>query len=147
MKVTTTFWTDDIYEFTELLYINGRTKEVIFRTNLCDRFETYKFFKAVSKFVKSSTCIDSYNTKQWYQFAVVRDFEVEHIKWFDLVINDTMTISHDIAFETTMIVKNGIAVPLGKFPMWADKEQPKYREFNLKARAYKYIANQVWSRK
>jgi hypothetical protein len=50
-------------------------------------------------------------------------------------------ISHDHAFSTTMIAKNGIDVPLGKFPF--NKHVSLYREFKLKARAYKFIANQI----
>lgn len=142
MKVTTTFWTDEVFEFNELLYIDGETEDVIFRVKLSDQFEAYKFFKLIAKFVKSPRCLRG---SEWFQFAVVRNGKVEHIKWFDLVIDDNTTISHDIAFETTMITKNEISVPFGRFPMWAKVQLPKYREFNMKARAYRYMANQVWS--
>lgn len=34
---------------------------------------------------------------------------------FNLNINEDIVVSHDIAFSTTMIKKNGITIPLGKF--------------------------------
>lgn len=150
MKITTTFWSDKVQEFSKLLYINGNTKEIIFEADLNDVFATYNFFKNIAKFVKSPTVLKTVDKNCWkgddyYQFAVIHENEIWHIKWFNLVINDNIVISHDIAFETTLIKKNDVSIPFGKFPMWYRKNTklPKYREFNIKARAYKYMANQV----
>jgi hypothetical protein len=150
MKLKTTFWSEQEYEFDKLFYINGKTKEIVFQTSLDDAFETFCFFKSIARFVKSKKVLDTvagnYDDRgDFYQFATIKDDEILHIKWFDLVMDDKLTISHDIAFETTLIKKNNQPIPLGKFPHWnkSNKNLPKYREFNLKARAYKYMANQV----
>ena len=151
MKLTTTFWSDQVHEFDKLLYINGNTQEIMFQTDLNNVFETYNFFKSTAKFVKSPMVrktIDNngWNNEDYYQFAVLFDNKITHIKWFDLVVNDKLTLSHDIAFETTLIKKNGQTLPFGHFPMWYYNRNinlPKYREFNLKARAYKYLANLI----
>lgn len=149
MKLTTTtFSSNEKHEFDQLLYINGKTKEVMFQTSLSDEFATYNFFKDISKFVKSAmvrkTLFNDYRG-EYYQFAIICENEIFPIKWFDLIINERVIISHDIAFETTLIKKNDIVIPFGKFPMWYKENVKfsKYREFKLKSRAYKYMANQV----
>lgn len=154
MKLQTTFWSEKVHDFNTLLYINGRTKEIIYQTDLNNAFQTYLFFKNIEKFVKSKKMRDTIDSDGWngrddfYQFAVIFDNEITYIKWFDLVIHDQLIISHDIAFETTLIKKNGLDIPLGRFPMYYYRTQnnpklPKYREFNIKAKAYKFMANQV----
>lgn len=154
MKLQTTFWSDTVHTFDKLLYINGRSKEIIYQADLNNNYQTYLFFKDVEKFVKSKTMrktIDSdcwNNRDDFYQFAVILEGDVTHIKWFDLIISDNTVISHDIAFETTLIQKNDVDIPLGRFPMYyyrkyKNPKLPKYREFNIKARAYKYMGNQV----
>lgn len=152
MKLTTTFWSDKVHEFDKLLYINGQTKEVIYETDLNDAFATFLFFKNVAKFVKSATVLKTVNSVAWrdtfFQFAVIDDDKICPIKWFDLVINEKLKVSHDIAFETTLIKRNGIDIPFGVFPNWLYSRNPhvklpKNREFIMKARAYKFIANQI----
>jgi hypothetical protein len=151
MKITTTFWSDKIHEFTKLLYINGKTKEIMFETDLNDVFSTFIFFKKISKFVKSETVRKTVDSNAWerdiyYQFATVNEGGIWPIKWFDLIINDQTIISHDIAFETTLIKRNNIVIPLGQFPMVyynRNIKLPKYREFNIKSKAYNFIANQI----
>jgi hypothetical protein len=149
MKVTTTFWSDEVFEFDNLLFINGKTEDVLFEANLNDRFQTIDFFNKISKFVKSKEFLKTFTgwdyDSAFCQFAVMKDGKVTPIKWFDLVISESVKISHDIAFETTLIHKNDLQIPFGKFPMWykEGKKFPKYREFNLKSRAYKYISNQI----
>jgi len=78
-----------------------------------------------------------------YQFAVLMDGKVMPIKWFDIVVDDKITLSHDIAFSTTLVKKNGISQPFGKFPMWYKERLAFYREFNMKKTVYRYFANQV----
>lgn len=150
MKLSTTFWSEQKHDFNKLIYINGNTKEIIFQTNLDDAFATYKFFKDIAKFVKSTKVLKTLDSdcykQDFYQFAVSDEKEIIHIKWFDLIIDEKTTISHDIAFETTLIKKNNVIIPFGHFPMYYYRKNiqlPKYREFNVKARSYKYIANQV----
>lgn len=152
MKLTTTFWSEKIEEFENLLYINGSTKEIMFQTKLGDSLETYNFFKNIARFVKTKQVLKTvdnicWNNEIYYQFAVQAEDKIIPIKWFDLVINEKVTISHDIAFETTLINKNGLEVPFGKFPLLSKRKYSKYREFNIKSRAYKYIANQIQKNK
>jgi hypothetical protein len=151
MKLTTTFWSKEVHTFEYLLFINGKTDEVAFKTNLNNKFETSAFFRKLAKFVKSPTMRKTIDFQTWeksdyYQFAVLVDGKVTPIKWFDLVINDNLTFSHDIAFDTTLIQSNGNHMPFGHFPMYYYKKNihlPKYWEFNVKARAYKFMANQA----
>lgn len=156
MKVTTTFWSAEIHEFDNLLYINGNTKEIMYHADLNNTFQTFVFFKEIAKFVKSKIMRKTLSTDRWnnkedyYQFAVIVDNEITPIKWFNLHIGETVVISHDIAFETTLIKKNEVEIPFGRFPMFyyrntKNPKLPKYREFNIKAKAYKYISNQVKS--
>lgn len=148
MKITTTFGSQQIHCFDQLLYINGKTKDIMFQANLDNPFETYLFFKDIARFSLSETVrktlYSSYND-DYYQFAVLEDGQVTPIKWFDLIINDKTTVSHDIAFNTTLIRKNDIDIPFGKFPMWCKKPNslPLYREFKIKNKAYRYMANQI----
>ena len=153
MKITTTFWSKEKFEFSKLLYINGNTKEIMFETNLDNVFETYLFFKNIAKFVKSNEVLKTIDNSAWanqtyYQFATIFEDKITHIKWFDLVINEKMTISHDIAFQTTLIKRNNVDIPFGRFPNLyyknnIDPKLAKYREFNIKSRAYKFMANQI----
>lgn len=155
MKITTTFWSDHVLEFSKLLYINGKNQEVMFEVDLNNKYETYLFFKNIEKFVKSkgvlNTLTNSYWAKQdYYQFATMYEGKITPIKWFDLVVNEKLVISHDIAFETTLIKRNGVRIPFGQFPMWyyynkPARKLPKYREFKIKAKAFKFMANQVKS--
>ncbi len=146
MRLSTTFWSNDVVDFDNLLFVNGKTKEIAFHTNLNDVQETYQFFKNISKFVISPTVRKTlFVEDEWYQFYVMDGTEMLPIKWFDLHIAEDCVISHDIAFSTTLIKKNGVHVPFGKFPHWYKswKNFSKYRELNIKSRAYKYIANRV----
>jgi hypothetical protein len=147
LKIVTTFWSDAIHEFNKLLYINGRTEEVLFEANLNDVFETFLFFRNLSKFVKSREVLNSYYKEDWFQFAVVVGGTITHIKWFDIVLDDDTTLSHDIAFETTLVRKNGFLINFGGFPYHLPptkrRKLPKYREYNIKSRAYKYVSNRI----
>ena len=149
MKLNTTFWSKEVHSFDNILYINGATKEIIYETKLNDKFASYQFFKNIAKFVKTKRVRESildYDRKEYFQFALMKDGEITPIKWFDLVINDNVVISHDIAFETTLIKKNNQRVGFGHFPMYywnRNIDLPMYRELNVKARAYKYMANQI----
>lgn len=152
MKLITTFWSKDSFEFDELLYIHRykltyEMQEIVFRTKLNDKVATYQFFKDVAKLVNSNKVHQSmYDFNDCYQFAVIHNGNVTPIIWFDLVINDKLTINHDLAFGTTLIKRNDQVIPFGKFPMqYHSKKLPLYREFNLKKRAYTYIANQIKS--
>lgn len=148
MKLTTTFWSEKIEEFDNLLYINGATKEIMFQTKLGDALETYNFFKNIAHFAKTKQVLKTvdnicWNNEIYYQFAVQAENKIIPIKWFDIVLNEKVKISHDIAFETTLIHKNEIQISFGRFPLSSQRKYPKYREFNIKSRAYKYIANQI----
>lgn len=153
MKITTTFWSDQVLEFDTLLYINGKNKEVMFKADLNDKYATYLFFKEVAKFMKTKKVLNTINNSYWdkqeyYQFATMYEGEICPIKWFDLVINDKLIVSHDIAFETTLIKRNGVSIPFGRFPMWyyynkPAAKLPKHREFKIKAKAYNFMANEI----
>ena len=141
MKLTTTFWSEVIHTFSALYFINNKTNEIIFKTDLNNKLETYNFFKNVSKFVLTKQVMFAPDDV-CYQFAVQSDMGIEPLKWFDLHLEKCI-LNHDIAFATTLIRKNDMIIPFGKFPMWTNKRLSKHREYKLKSKAYKYLANQV----
>lgn len=154
MKLTTTFWSEKVHEFDKILFINGKTKEIKFQADLNSPWNTQLFFKEVAKFVKTKHVRDTlyanpFNGRDvYYQYALLVDGEVTPIKWFDLHVNDKVVISHDVAFDTTLIRRNDVGVPFGHFPMYyyrrnENAKLPKYRELNLRAKACKYMANQI----
>lgn len=151
MKLTTTFWSDEIHTFDKLLFINGATKTIVAQTDLNEHRMTFLFFKEIAKFVTTRevlNCFKDYiqtNVRNYYQFAVIKNGELCPIKWFDLHVSETCIISHDHAFNTTLIKKNDSVLYFGKFPMWYPDniKMSKYREFKIKSRCYKYIANQI----
>lgn len=130
-------------EYKSLMYYNGLTNEVIAKVNIDSKIEVIKFFRDLSKFVKTKKSLRTINSKEWYQFAIESEGNVVPIIWFDIQINEKVKISHDFAFETVIIHKNSIRIDLGNFPLKITKKFPKYREFNIKSKAYKYIANQL----
>lgn len=148
MKLKTTFWSENVNEFDKIFYINGSTEEIMFQADLNNALNTYLFFKNIAKFVKSKKVLNnmnsnSFKSSEYYQFAIILKGKIKHIKWFDLVIQENLIISHDIAFETTLLKRNNVNLYFGRFTINYQKKMPKYREFNIKSRVYKYMANQV----
>jgi hypothetical protein len=148
MKIETTFWSEKKHSFDNLLYIKKSSKsnkcEIVFKANLSDKFDTYKFLKEISDFVISKELRESYHKDEvYYQFGVLDGEEIIPIKWFDLVIDDQNKISHDIAFETTLIWKNDIELNFGRFPMYLKGRYSMYRGLKIKQKVYKYLANQI----
>lgn len=149
MDISTTFWTSEVHSFDELLYINGHTKDIIFRGSMAQPFLAIGFFKNIARFLKSRRFWDEQQsfqrgeTKNRYQFAVMKDGAVMPIVWFELRISETMIISHDSAFHTTLLRKNGHVVPMGRFPMSIRKKIPVFREHSMRALACKYMANRI----
>lgn len=151
MKVSTTFWSEKVHDFSLLFFINSNNNEILFKTDLNDIPGSYIFFQQISQFIISRKIKNNYATKSYedrdcYQFAVWFDDKICPIKWFDLIINNEVTLHHDIAFSTTMIHRNKLIIPFGCFPSYSSdnkKKYPKYREFNIKSRCYKYMANQI----
>lgn len=147
MHLTTTFWSDTVHAFHELWFVDNHDYTVHAHTDLRNAWSTYLFFRTVSRFMTSKQAKESLKeeTKSCFQFAVKVDGKLTPIKWFDLHVGNDV-ISHDIAFWTTLIRRNGERVPLGRFPIqiWNEgKDTAKFRELNIKRRAYMYIANRV----
>lgn len=144
MRLVTNFWmNDEDFTFDKLLYIDYKSKEIVFSVDLSDQFATFLFFRSLAKFVKTKRVLDTvYHQNNHFQFAVMHEGALAPIVWFDLMIGKDR-FSHDSAFNTTLIMRNGEIQPFGRFPMHTARRLPKYREFNLKARAFKYLANRV----
>lgn len=145
MKIQTTFWSAEIVQLDNLLFINGKTKEIIFRADL-DKFHLRRFFKDVADFViseKSRQSLSNRDDGVWFQFGTMIDGKIVKIVWFDLVI-DNDVLSYDLAFSTPLLSKNGQRLPFGSFPMakkYSNRKLPNYRELKMKRRVFKYIAN------
>ena len=142
MKLKTSFWTKTIHEFNNLQLIKHNQSPyhtahtVVDSISLQNELDVALFFRRLAKKIMSFDINDT------FQFAVI-DFDLKliPIKWFTLEIG-SIEISHDIAFETTLIKKNGVDIPLGRFP-FRNKKYPLRREMNIKRNAYKYISNQI----
>lgn len=148
MKVTTTFWSEKVHDFHELLFINSKDNKVYFKADLKDKQSTCVFFREIAKFIVSASVRADYKNKEnnnCFQFAVMKDEKIKPIKWFDLWLDNKNSISHDVAFSTTLVKKNDLSIPFGKFPIWYNKNKvfSLYRELKVKKNAYKYIANQI----
>ena len=143
MQLLTTFWNDEKLSFKKLLYIDYKSKEIVFSVDLSDKFATFLFFRSLAKFMKRKRALDTvYHQNNHFQFAVMHEGRVSPIIWFDIMIGEDR-FSHDSAFNTTLIKRNGEIQPFGRFPMHTNRRLPKYREFNLKARVFRYLANRV----
>ena len=147
MKLITDFWTKEKFEFKEIFFYNNKTQDVLFKTDLNNPTQTVAFFKNLAKKLKSLNFLRD-EMVDHYQFAVMNNGELTPIKWFDIQINDNLKISHDIAFDTTLIRKNGLLIPFGKFPMYMYQIKPNwkpslYRKQKMQANAFKYIANLI----
>lgn len=150
MKLVTTFWAKETHDFCELLFINNKTEEIILSTDLNNKMQSSVFFKSVARLLKTRKFLAEmrslWNGKSdvFYQFAVRHNNDILPIVWFDLVINERITVSHDVAFSTVLIKKNNINIPFGKFPMvYKNRRLPIYREFKVKAKAYTFISNLI----
>lgn len=147
MYLKTTFWSEDVHVFRELLFVRGHKQDftVMDRTVLGCASDVSRFFRRVAAFVGSPQAREHLRREDhWYQFAVMQGEELLPVKWFDLVLTNGVVLSHDIAFNTTLVERNGRPVPLGRFPRWSDNRRyPRYRELKLKRRAYKFLANQA----
>lgn len=156
MHLSTTFWSDTQELFHNLLLIkveplpnppqDGQWDKytTMYQTNLNNPWETALFFKQIAKFILTKPARETIHTNTWYQFAVIHQGEITPIKWFDLHINPHCTLSHDIAFDTTLVFKNQILQPFGKFPMlYKTKKLPKYRKLKLQHKIFTYIHNQI----
>lgn len=149
MYLSTTFHSETKHQFDHILYVNSHTNDIVFEAQLDNWVDTVTFFKNIIQFLKKKairkTFVDT-NNKDCYQFAVWHKNKLTPLKWFDLILSDDVTISHDIAFSVTLIKKNQLKINCGNFPFlyWKrDLDVPQYFELNSKLIAYKYIKNQV----
>lgn len=158
MKLETTMWSKEVLNFDSLVYIHFtpshedkyvQNKEIVKQVKISDGpLKVAAFFRDVADLMRSSEVRKSLKEEhEHYQFGVIDEKnEIIPLKWFNLVSESGDVISHDIAFNVTYIKKNGLAQPLGSaafLSQYDNKTFPLYREFNMKNRAYKYVANQV----
>lgn len=156
MQATTTFSKDKIETFHQIAYISIDNKNIIFQANIDNKYELSYFFRNCSKVNQQLKLIDN----DRFQFAFISEHgKTIPVKWFNIHLNGNNVISHDIAFSTTLIEKNGLTIPFGLFPFsliskrkvcgvrqltkLEDKLYSYRREWSIKARAYKYISNQI----
>ena len=129
--------------FSNLCYLHGPSQTVLLETSLENKSSAVRFFMALSRFVLTADVRQGHARDIWYQFALRDENKLIPIKWFTLHLDDGTQVFHDIAFNTTLIEVNGLTVPFGKFPFSETRRYARYREFKLKARAYKFIANTI----
>lgn len=80
----------------------------------------------------------------WHQFAlynkVTKSFTP--IIYFTITFDDGEIITWDKAFDTPLVTRNGIPIPLGKFPLNQKRHYPVRREQKIEKRALKFLTNQ-----
>lgn len=98
-----------------------------------------QFFKDIAKIMKTKSMRESYRSEdEHYQFALSsKDYDFFPVKWFTLWLDNGDKIDHDIAFSVTLIRKNDVPIPFGKFSFSRWSEFPVYRELNVKRNAFK----------
>lgn len=108
-------------------------------------FKIREFFKLAGALSATQQRDDRGRLIERCQFGVF-----EHQSGFIPVDNFTVVMENgdeifvDKAFHTTLITKNGIDIPLGRFPFNEKRRYPKHREQKLDKRAMKYLANQFY---
>ncbi len=144
----TTFWTNTVENFSKLAY--SKNGKPVVEINLKDsNYSIASKFRELAKFVKGRESRSLINSDYRYQFYVFQENSGDWIPvvWFDLILQDGTVIRHDKAFWTTLVRKNSVPVPLGKFPhFYKGKRFCIYRENKITSNAFKYIANQIFKR-
>lgn len=79
----------------------------------------------------------------WIQYAL---YDRKHnvytpVVYFTIEFEDGETLTVDKAFETSMVKKNGVRIPFGKFPFDSKRKYPVRRESKLEKLVCKYLAN------
>lgn len=158
MKITSTGFgcgqTENI-EFDNIMFIHFQRKNnysyednqsVIYQVSIHDHpLKISKFFKDVSKFMKSKAMRKSfYSEKEHYQFVLSsKEHDFFPVKWFTLWLDNCNKIDHDIGCSVTFIKKNDNYIPFGNINFSNWEKFPKYRELNIQRNAFKYISNQI----
>lgn len=145
--VTTDNWPPERLKIRKLIYCNyGPEKKNanipydVFEIDVttCTRIELSQFFKKVAKFCGKERIIQS-------QFnAILDDGTRMPMKWFYIDVN-SITISHDCAFDTILVKKNSLPICIGMFRrkrLW----KAKHAYSKNKRDAYKVIANLIWGK-
>lgn len=139
-------------DFTSIMLIhnhgpyNKPQQDIVFSVSLNEHpLKVAQFFKDVAKFMKSKKVLDTaFSEKEHFQFALANEeYPIFPVKWFTFVLDNGDVINHDIAFSTTLIKKNNIRIPFGGFNLSQWESFAKYREYNMKRNAYKFISNQI----
>ena len=124
-----------------LLYIDNKTNEVIAEVDLSSKsYLVINFLKYIAKFISSKKAVTKeVNDLAYYQFATIIEGDLFPICWFTIVINDKLKLDFDTAFNTSLVKRNGVNIPFGKF----FTKYGKYRHIKMKHKAYKFVANQI----
>ena len=151
MKVFTNFWTNTDTELDNLLFYHNGTKEVVFKLeDFSNPLKNANFFKDIANFQFTKKNLATYGTNHRYQCAAMLHGNLTPIKWFDIKVG-SFTIVIDHAFGTRIVIANGCRIMLGRFPSWERVEKgfryPKYREFKINKRAFKFVANKLRANK
>lgn len=82
--------------------------------------------------------------KVWHQFALYNKVTKSStpIAYFTIMFDDGEVITWDKAFDTPLVTRNGIRIPLGKFPFNQKRHYPVRREQKIEKRALKFFTNQ-----
>ncbi len=151
MKVFTNFWTNTDTELDNLLFYHNGTNEVVFKLeDFRNPLKNANFFKDIANFQSTKKNLATLDTDHCYQCATMIGGNLTPIKWFDIKIG-SKTIKLDHAFDTQLVTVNGRRIMLGCFPSWEKIEKgfryPKYREFKINKRAFKFVANKLRANK
>lgn len=149
IKITTTFWSPQVFEFDHLLLIKysadpyNQIPTEIDRADLSAKGSLSGLFKRASKLAVSKQQMLSTRThgeSGHIQFGVILDDEITPVKWFNIVTEKGDIYSHDVLREVTLLRKNGHSLPFGQ--PYYDCNRP-YRANNIKRQVFKFVSNQL----
>lgn len=153
MKIYTTNFSKETIEFNTIMFVHfertdgyHETKKILNSISVNDHpLKVAAFFENISNLMKTKKVRKSiFSGKEHFQFVLSNeDFENFPVKWFTLELDNSIKISHDIAFETTLIKRNDVLIPFGRFNLYSRHKLALYREYNMKRNAYKFISNEI----
>ena len=125
------------------MFADGKREIVETIHNNFNFIEVKKFFESAARLRARRVYDKNCKLLEWYQFGLINasPWNTIPVVHFTVTFHDGTKVFLDKAFQTTLITKNGIRIPLGRFPNNWSRKYPVRREEKLEKRAMKYLTN------
>lgn len=125
------------------MFADGKREIVETIHNNFNYIEVKKFFESAAILRAKRVYDKNGKLLEWYQFGLINTslWNTIPVAHFTVTFYDGTKVFLDKAFQTTLITKNGIRIPLGWFPNNWRRKYPVRREEKLEKRAMKYLTN------